>query len=134
MIDKYNLYNKGSYWFKRFIDNYKHENLIIEPYRGYPYARVYYNNPMYKLLLADIEIDLKQYNHYKKMQGDLVNSDYGFYQTLDSKKKMDSAESLTTTIKGYWGHKEKLDRRLYLLSNRQEFLDIALQNAKSVLY
>lgn len=127
------LYNRGNYWFKKFIDLYKHENLIVEPYAGYPYARVYYNNAKYKLLLADIELDLKQYNHYKNMQRDLLYSDKSFYEMAESSKGLDKAKSSINTIKGYWAHKIKLDRRLYLLKNNQEFLSTSLQNAKSVL-
>ena len=133
ITDKYNLYNKGNYWFKKFIDLYRHHNLIIEPYAGYPYARVYYSNAKYKLLMADVELNLKEFNHYKKIQNDLVYTNKSFYEMADENNKLDRAKSFVSTIKGYWGHKAKLDRRLYLLRNHQEFLSTSLQNAKSVL-
>ena len=127
------LYNRGNYWFKKFIDLYRNENLIVEPYASQPYARIYYKTPVYKLLLADVELNMKQYNYYKNTRRDLLYENKSFYDHIESIKSLEKINNSKNTIKGFWAHKHKLDRRIYLLKNRQDFLSSALQNAKNVL-
>lgn len=121
------LYKKGSYWFKRFVDYYRKNNLILEKHASYPYVQVYYNHPKYKILLAEVELYMNEYNYRKNMQYDLLYSSKLFYDQVEEKGQIDVAKSSEKDIKGYRAHIHKLDRRLYLLKNNQEFLSTSLQ-------
>lgn len=121
-----------NHWFKKLKERYKNENLIFEQHKKYPYMRVYYKTPIYKLLLADVPMNLSPYNYREKKQA-LALSDYNFYIQLEEKNKVEEAMDYETIVKGYYAHIVKIDRRIYLLKNNQEFLSTALQNSKSIV-
>ena len=129
MIDE-TLYNKGSKFFKRIVDEFR--DLSFEKYTDYNFVNVFYKTPIYKLHILSIPLYMNEMN-YKENLYKYRLEHKSFYEDKLEKNKVYSVKETENLIRGYRNSRFKIRKRLYLLKNNYEFLKQALQNSKNML-
>lgn len=118
---KEEVYNKGSYWFKRLVDEYSKLGVFFKEHSRYPFCSLYMKSGMYNLHILSVPIDLKEINHLDRIVCDQLENQ-SRYEELTNNGKIDDVLNKESIVRGYWATVHKINKRIYNTRNNQEYL------------
>jgi len=119
----------GNYWFNKIIERYSRDkNIVVEKHHKYPYVTLYYKEPMYKHYVYNFPIRVTPHNYRTDVFNARFDNEHHYNEMRGS---VEGAKSGVSMAPGYAKIIHKIDKRLYLLRNNDEYRKQSLANAKA---